>query len=112
MFQCGIDFETTMELIRLEADVWRIPKQWNERMLGRSSEKGKYFDGEHLTLFNEAEMVAEPSVPEPENGADASARCYIIIESGNLNDLILFNHKIIDKISILMYNVNGDEKWG
>ena len=24
--------------------------------------------------------------------------------------VILFNHKIIDKISILMYNVNGDEK--
>ena len=27
-----------------------------------------------------------------------------------LMQLILFNHKIIDKISILMYNVNGDEK--
>ena len=24
--------------------------------------------------------------------------------------LILFNHKIVDKISSLMYNVNGDEK--
>ena len=23
---------------------------------------------------------------------------------------ILFNHKIVDKIYILMYNVNGDEK--
>ena len=61
-------------------------------MFGRSSEKGKCFDGEHLMLFNEAEMVAEPSVPEPENGADASARCYIIIESGNLNGLNVFGY--------------------
>ena len=26
------------------------------------------------------------------------------------NGIILFNHKIVDKIYILMYNVNGDEK--
>lgn len=37
-----------------------------KKMFGRSSEKSKFFDDAQLTLFNEAEMIAEPSAPEPE----------------------------------------------
>ena len=37
-----------------------------KKMFGRSSEKSKFFDDAQLTLFNEAETIAEPSAPEPE----------------------------------------------
>ena len=37
-----------------------------KKIFGRSSEKSKFFDDAQLTLFNEAETIAEPSAPEPE----------------------------------------------
>ena len=37
-----------------------------KKIFGRSSEKSKFFDDAQLTLFNEAETIAEPSTPEPE----------------------------------------------
>lgn len=49
-------------LVSFYEEQFRLSKH---RQFGASSEKSEY-DGDQLNLFNEAEVVAEVSVPEPE----------------------------------------------
>ena len=37
-----------------------------KKIFGKSSEKSKYFNDAQMSLFNEAETIAEPSAPEPD----------------------------------------------
>ena len=50
-----------------------------KKIFGKSSEKSKYFNDAQMSLFNEAETIAEPSAPEPPKVSSISSRSVILI---------------------------------
>ena len=61
------DLKTKVEKQELQiSNLTEMLVNSRKKIFGRSSEKSKFFDDAQLTLFNEAETIADPSAPEPE----------------------------------------------
>ena len=61
------DLKTKVEKQELQiSNLTEMLVNSRKKIFGKSSEKSKFFDDAQLTLFNEAETIADPSAPEPE----------------------------------------------
>ena len=61
------DLKTKVEKQELQiSNLTEMLVNSRKKMFGKSSEKSKYFNDAQMSLFNEVEVCAEPSAPEPD----------------------------------------------